>query len=175
MIILLIQMSIHYHSTNNTNSYSTNPSNSNIINHDTSNITIISPSHLYYEKFINNTSNNLLYSLRLRENKTTNNLSSITYSNPTNNISFFIYTSPVVQFKNFKTNDSIFHYKSIINPIIVFHDEQTNFIFRITNFISNIISRKKIITDDIGVKYIYEIIEIENSTLTNTYWGTTNE
>ena len=138
-----------------------------------SNITGVSPSHLYDRIFINNTSNNLLFSfLPIYKNNTNYNLSFVTY----NNISF-ITRPPIryVQFKIFKTNDGIYHPQYLTKSKIDFHDEQTNFIFRITNFISDMISRKEITTNDIGIKFIKEIIEIENSTLTNAYWGTTNE
>ena len=117
--------------------------------------------------FINNTTNNLIFSYYHKQKK----------SYYTNN--------------NFKTNNNAIIYDNLrwINPTIgtiVFYDEQYNFIFRITNFITNIPSHSRIetITNYYGIvsnlTSIIEIrtntfIEIENSTLTNAYYGTTNE
>ena len=113
----------------------------------------------FYDKysFINNTTNNLILSyIDIADHKRL----------------FFLYSIDL-QKDNAVSIWSGLRY-SYFNANITnayFYDEKTNFIFRITNYLTNIAT---VVTNETHSN-ITALIEINDNSFTNANWGTTNE
>ena len=89
----------------------------------------------------------------------------LTFINKTSNNLLLLYKN--YNFFILKTNQNTFISDSE-ETYFSFYNIQTNFIFRITNYLTNIATVVTITNKTSTIK-------IDDSTFTNAYWGTTNE